>query len=235
MPCTIRELAKHGGIVSASQPAGPYFRFAWCAGTLHGRSVASHPLWPLQAVSYPLLAPMGEVMGSSSYSHAAVMIHSVKGSCHSLWCPVGDPQKVAGRIEDPEVCQAPCAVLEIFFQWPSCCYDPVALSRNVVYLQYQFHADGRPPAGRGRRKWPRSGPDMDRTTRQRDIRIPPAALIFCDAEAQDPSVKVNDDIEILREDLTPQRHDHLRNNLFAGVQASRWRSRQAAAMVSTIA
>ena len=60
---------------------------------------------------------------------------------------------------------------------------PVALSCDVVYLQHQFHANGRPPPGRGRRKWPRSGPDMDRTTRQRDIRIPPAALIFRDAEA----------------------------------------------------
>ena len=99
---------------------------------------------------------------------------------------------------------------EVLFQWPSCCYHPVALSRDVVYLKYhlkyQLHAIGRPPFGRGRRKWPLSRPDMDRTTPQCDVRVLIAALIFRDAEAKNPGVKINDDIEILRKDLKPQRH-----------------------------
>lgn len=138
------------------------------------------------------------------------MIQSVHGGCRLSWCAIGDPQEVTGRIEDPEVCQAPWPVPEILVQWPSCCYDPVALSRDVVYLKYQFHANGRPPFCGGRRRWLLSRPDVDRTTRQCDVRMLIAALIFRDAEAQNPGVKINDDIEILRKDLKPQRHGHLR-------------------------
>ena len=97
--------------------------------------------------------------------------------------------------------------------------DPVALSCDVVYLKYQFHANGRPPFCEGRRKWPLCGsrrkwplsrPDVDRTTPQCDVRMLIAALIFRDGETQNPGVKINDDIEILRKDLKPQRHGHLR-------------------------
>jgi hypothetical protein len=127
-----------------------------------------------------------------------------------LWPTAGDPQEVAGWIEDPEVCQTPHAALEILFQWPSRRYDPVALSHDVIYLKHQFHANGRPPFSRCRRKWLLGGPDVDRATPQCDIRILIAALILRNAETQDSSVKVDDDIEILRKDFTPQRHNHLR-------------------------
>ena len=95
----------------------------------------------------------GRTGAASAHSHTAMMIHLVNGSCHLLWCSIGDPQEVTGRIEDPEVCQAPCAVPEILFQWPSCCYDPVALSlRRRSDLKYQFHANGRPPFCEGRKE-----------------------------------------------------------------------------------
>ena len=158
-------------------------------------------------------------MQLETHYFAAMMIQSVHGGCRLSWFSIGDPQEVTGRIEDPEVCQAPWPVPEILVQWPSCCYDPVALSRDVVYLKYQFHANGRPPFCGGRRKWPFCGgrgkwllsrPDVDRTTPQCDVGMLIAALIFRDGEAQNPGVKVNDDIEILRKDLKPQRHGHLR-------------------------
>ena len=95
-------------------------------------------------------------------------------------------------------------------QWPSRRYDPVALSHDVIYLKHQFHASGRPPFSRCGRKWLLGGPDVDRVTPQCDIRILIAALILRNAETQDSSVKVDDDIEILGKDFTPQRHSHLR-------------------------
>ena len=79
---------------------------------------------------------------------AARIAGQVNRRCCLLWPTVGDPQEVAGWIENPEVCQAPPAALEILFQWPSRRYDPVALSHDVIYLKHQFHANGRPPFSR---------------------------------------------------------------------------------------
>jgi hypothetical protein len=59
----------------------------------------------------------------------------------------GDPEVVPARIEDPEVRQAPWAVLEIVFERPSCRSDPIALAGDIVHFKNQIHSRRRSPPG----------------------------------------------------------------------------------------
>jgi hypothetical protein len=51
---------------------------------------------------------------------------------------------------------------------------------------------------------------MHRIPPQCNVRVRIAALILGNAEPEDPCIEVNDDIQILRKDLKPQRHVHPR-------------------------
>jgi hypothetical protein len=127
-----------------------------------------------------------------------------------LLCSAGNPEVVASGIEYSEVRQAPRAVLKVLLQRPSCRYDPVALGSDVIYLEHQFHAIRRPSLrGEGRTCSPGS-PDVHRAPPQRNVRVRIATLILGNAEPEDPRVEVDDDIQILRKNLKPQRHVHPR-------------------------
>ena len=125
-------------------------------------------------------------------------------------CPAGDPKVVPSGIEDPEVPQPPGAVLEILAERPSCRYDPITLTDDIVHLKHQFDSCGRQPRRAGIRNCPPGGPDAHSAALQRYIRSRIIALILGDAEAQYPRVEVNGGIQIGRKDLTPQRHLHHR-------------------------
>jgi hypothetical protein len=131
--------------------------------------------------------------------------------------------KSKGNVVDPEemidkygadTCRlfvlAPRAVLKVLLQGPSCRYDPVALGSDVIYLKHQFHANRWPPLRGDRRASSQDGTDMHRTPAQCNVRVRIATLILGKAEPEDPRVKVNDDIQILRKNLKPQRHVHPR-------------------------
>ena len=122
----------------------------------------------------------------------------------------GDPQEVAGWIKDPKICQTPSAALKVVFQGPSGRHDLVTLRPDVIDLKHQLHAGGRLPPSRCGRKRPLRGPDVNLAAPQRDIRILIAALVLRDTETQNPGIEVNDDIKIVRKNLTPQRHIHLK-------------------------
>lgn len=63
--------------------------------------------------------------------------------------PVGDPQVVPDRIEDPEVGQPSWPVLEVLRERPSRRDNPVALGTDTAGLEHQFYAGRRQPGGAG--------------------------------------------------------------------------------------
>ena len=98
--------------------------------------------------------------------------------------PVRNPQVVPGRVEDPEVLQAPRPVLEILRERPSRRRHTVALSNDVINFEHQLHPGRRQPRGTDIRNYPPDGSDTHATPLQRDILIPLVAPIGDEAETQ---------------------------------------------------
>ena len=122
--------------------------------------------------------------------------------------PVRNPQVVPGRIEDPEVLQAPQPVLEILRERPSRRRHTVALSNDVINFEHQLYPGRRQPRGTDIRNYPPGGSDTHATPLQRDILIPLVAPIGGEAETQDAHIEINGGVKIVREDLEPQCHLH---------------------------
>ena len=143
----------------------------------------------------------------SSYSHAADRAVDERTL---LPGPAGDPKVVPSGIDDPEVRQAPRAILEILFKWPPSRHDQIALTGNIVNLEHELRPGRRQP----RRESVRNGPSRCShsygAALHRYIRARVTPLILRHAEAQYPRVKVDGRIKVGRKDLTPQCHLHLR-------------------------
>jgi hypothetical protein len=149
--------------------------------------------------SGPLLC---KVLRLTPHSHAAKMTGPAGPSLRTrLPGPVRNPQVVPGRIEDPEVLQAPRPVLEILRHRPSRRHHPVALSNDVINFEHQLHPGGRQPRGTGIRNYPPDGTDTHATPLQRDILIPLIAPIGGEAETQDAHIEINGGVKIAGEDL----------------------------------
>ena len=63
--------------------------------------------------------------------------------------PVRDPEEVPSRIQDPEIRQAPRAVLEILPERPPRRDNPIALTGHIVDLENQLYPGRRQSRGAG--------------------------------------------------------------------------------------
>jgi hypothetical protein len=133
--------------------------------------------------------------------------------------PVRDPQVISGRVENPEIPQAPRAVTEILDDRPSRRCDLVALGRDIVDFEYQFHPGRRQPRDAG--IWhhrPPGGSDAHTAPLQRDVWAGLVTPIGDQAETQDAQIEIDGGVEIIRKDLEPQCHLH---DPDGGISASR--------------
>ena len=122
--------------------------------------------------------------------------------------PVRDPQVVPGRVEDPEIPQAPRAVTEILGDRPSRRCDLVALGHDIVDFEHQLHPGGRQPRGAGIWHRPPGGSDAHTAPLERDVRAGLVTPIGDQAETQDAHIELDGGAEIIRKDLEPQCHLH---------------------------
>lgn len=87
-----------------------------------------------------------------------------------------DAKVVPGRIEDPEVFQAPRTVLQFLVQRPARRHDPITLIHDIVDLQHQLHSCWRQSPRPGAGDCPPGRSDADPPPFQRHIRGPGALI-----------------------------------------------------------
>ena len=121
---------------------------------------------------------------------------------------IGDPKVVPSGIDDPEVRQAPRAILEILLKRPPSRCDQVTFTSDIVNLEHQLNAPRRQPRRAGGRDGPSWRSHPHGAPLHRDVRARVTALILRHAEAQYPGVKVDGRIKVGRKDLKSQRHLH---------------------------
>ena len=133
------------------------------------------------------------------------MIHAAG---HGYRARSSDPEEVPSWIQDPEIRQAPRAVLEILLERPPRRGNPIALTGHIVDLENQLYPGRRQSRGAGIRNYPSDGSDAYAAPLQRNIRIRLVAPIFRKTEAENPRVEVHGDVKVVRKDLKPQCHLH---------------------------
>jgi len=88
----------------------------------------------------------GRFTGRTISAHAA---DSVVGEGTLLPGPASGPQVIPGRIGNPEVRQAPRAILEIPLKRPPSRDSQIAFTGDIVHLGYELRTCGRQPRRKG--------------------------------------------------------------------------------------